>query len=228
VWTSGAHYSDIGEVLCRTSDGERHRNLTAFVVGMHAPGVEVRPLRQMTGGAAFNEVFLTDVWVPDQDRLGEVDGGWAVALTTLANERKAIGGEGFGGAGLLRFERYRQMVHALGGADDPVVRQAVADLFIHLRVARYTRDRIAAARLAGRAPGPEGSVGKLQLTHNYLRISELVSRVLGPHLTADTGEWGTYAWAEFVLGTPGMRIGGGTDEVQRTILAERILGLSRS
>ena len=100
MWTSGAQLSDIGEIICRTDpDLPKHRGLTGFVVDMHAPGVEVRPLRQMTGGASFNEVFFTDVRVPDSHRLGEVNGGWTVALTTLMNERAAIGGGG-GGVGL--------------------------------------------------------------------------------------------------------------------------------
>src|SRR3984957_17086370 len=100
VWTSGAQVSDIGEIICRTDpELEKHRGLTGFVVDMHAPGVEVRPLRQMTGGSTFNEVFFTDVRVPDSHRLGDVNGGWTVALTTLMNERAALGGGG-GGVGL--------------------------------------------------------------------------------------------------------------------------------
>jgi alkylation response protein AidB-like acyl-CoA dehydrogenase len=227
VWTSGAQYSDIGEVLCRTSDEGRHRNLTAFVLDLHAPGVEVRPLRQMTGGAAFNEVFFDNAWVPDDDRLGEVGGGWRVAITTLSNERAAIGGDGFGGAGLLNFERYRQMVEVFGRADDPVVRQRLVDLLIHQRVANYTRLRAVDARRAGHAPGPEASIGKLALAQQFQRISDFVGLVIGPKLQADTGEWGTYAWAGLVLSTPGYRIGGGTDEVMRNIVAERVLGLPK-
>jgi alkylation response protein AidB-like acyl-CoA dehydrogenase len=97
VWTSGAQYSDIGEIITRTSpDKPKHRGMTMFLIDMHAPGVEVRPLRQITGGASFNEVFLTDVRVPDTHRLGDVDGGWSVALTTLMNERASIGGSGGG------------------------------------------------------------------------------------------------------------------------------------
>ena len=105
VWTSGAQLADIGEIICKTSDGPRHLNLTAFIVDMKAPGVEVRPLRQMTGGAAFNEVFLTDVAVPDADRLGDVGQGWQVALSTLGFERSAMGHSAFGGVGLLRTDR---------------------------------------------------------------------------------------------------------------------------
>jgi alkylation response protein AidB-like acyl-CoA dehydrogenase len=227
VWTSGAHYSDIGEILCRTAPGPRHRNLTAFIVEMSAPGIEVRPLKQMTGGQAFNEVFFEDVWVADENRLGEINGGWGVALTTLLNERGAIGDDGFGGYGLLDIQRYVSLLRAFDRVDDPVARDRLADLYANLQVAKWSRLRMAANRRKGQAPGPEASMGKLSLTQNYQRIAHLVSMILGPRLTADSGEWGTYAWAELVLGIPGFRLGGGTDEVMRNIVAERVLGLPR-
>ena len=227
VWTSGAHYSDIGEILCRTSPGPRHKNLTMFVVDLRAKGVEVRPLRQMTGGAAFNEIFFDDVWVPDDHRLGEVGEGWRVAMTTLLNERNAIGGDGFGGSGLLDIERYKSMVRHFGLADDAVTRRKLTTLYMNLRVAKMTRQRAGAKLAAGQVPGPEASLGKLVLAQNYVRISDLVSSILGPRLLADGGEWGTYAWTNVVLGVPGYRIGGGTDEVLRNILGERVLGLPR-
>jgi alkylation response protein AidB-like acyl-CoA dehydrogenase len=223
VWTSGAQFSDIGEALCRTSDEGRHRNLTAFIVDMHAPGVEVRPLRQMTGGASFNEVFLTDVWVPDAD----VGDGWRVAITTLSNERNAIGGEGFGGAGLLDIERYKSLALRFNKRNDPAIRQRLASLYIGSRVAKYTRQRAAGAAQAGRAPGPEAALGKLALSQNMTATAEFVGAVIGPRLISDTDEWGTYAWAQFVLGCPVYRIGGGTDEILRTMVAERVLGLPK-
>ena len=227
VWTSGAHFSDIGLLLARTAAGPRHRNLTAFVIDMRAPGIEIRPLRQMTGGAAFNEVFLDGAVVPDDHRLGEIDGGWTVALTTLMNERGAVGRPGSGGAGTLSTERLLAMARHFDVAGDPVLRQAIARTYVNLAVARYTRLRIEARRRAGQAPGPELSTGKLALTQNLAAVSHLVSGILGPRLLADTGEWGTWAWGEFVLGVPGLRLGGGTDEIQRNILAERVLGLPR-
>jgi alkylation response protein AidB-like acyl-CoA dehydrogenase len=228
VWTSGAHVADVGEVLCRTGGDDRHRNLTMFMVDMKAPGLEVRPLRQMTGGAAFNEVFLDNVWIADDDRIGDVDDGWRVALTTLSHERAAVGGEGFGGVGLLRPERYIEMIKAFDLDRDPAIRDELARLVIEMRVAKLNGLRATAARRAGRAPGPEASVGKLSLADNYQRIAHLVGSVLGPRLIADTGEWGTYAWTSFVLGAPGMRIGGGTDEVLKNVLAERALGLPKT
>jgi alkylation response protein AidB-like acyl-CoA dehydrogenase len=226
VWTSGAHFSDVGLLLARTSTGPRHRNLTAFVVDMNAQGVDVRPLRQMTGGADFNEVFLTDVVVPDGNRLGEVDGGWTVAVATLMHERGAIGGSAGGGSGLFRMERIAAMIRQLGCAEDPEVRQAYARLHAGVVAAKEMRARAEAAARKGQV-GAEMSLSKLALTQNLAALSHLVSVVLGPKMLADTGEWGTFAWSEFVLGVPGFRLGGGTDEIQRNIVAERVLGLPK-
>jgi alkylation response protein AidB-like acyl-CoA dehydrogenase len=228
VWTSGAHLSDIGEIICRTDPHvEKHRGLTGFVVDMHAPGVEVRPLRQMTGGASFNEVFFTDVRIPDSHRLGEVNGGWSVALTTLMNERAAIGSGGGGGTGLPTTTRLIETARAMGKAGDPLVRQQIADVLVHERVARYTNLRAMAKVAAGGVPGPEMSIAKLSLTTNMVRVSEVVAAILGPALIADTGAWGTFAWSYYVLGVPGLRIAGGSDEVMHNIIGERVLGLPK-
>ncbi len=227
VWTSGAQISDIGEIICRTDpDLEKHRGLTGFVVDMHAPGVEVRPLRQMTGGASFNEVFFTDVRIPDDHRLGEVNGGWTVALTTLMNERAAIGAGG-GGVGSLSTGRLMEMMRHLGRANDPLVRQQIAEIYISSKVAGYTNMRAMAKLKAGQLPGPEMSIAKLTLTQNMRRTCDFISSVLGPKLVADSGEWGTYAWSQYVLGVPAMRIAGGTDEILKNIVGERVLGLPK-
>jgi acyl-CoA dehydrogenase len=227
VWTSGAQFSDLGEVLCRTDpDAPKHRGLSAFVVDMHAPGVEVRPLRQMTGGSSFNEVFFTGVRIPDTHRLGDVNGGWSVALTTLMNERAAIGGGG-GGVDLPMHQVLIGLARARGRSDDPLVRQQLASVIIHDRVSRYTTQRALASVAAGALPGPELSLAKLALTANMVRTAELVSAVLGPSLTADAGGWGTYAWSQYLLGVPGMRVAGGSDEVMRNIIGERVLGLPK-
>jgi alkylation response protein AidB-like acyl-CoA dehydrogenase len=226
VWTSGAQYSDIGEIIARSDpDQPKHKGLTGFIVDMRAPGVEVRALRQMTGGASFNEVFFTEVRVPDDHRLGEVNNGWGVALTTLMNERAAIGASGGGGAGLLT--RAIEMTRAFGMARDPLVRQRLADLVVRSRVAQYTNQRALDRIRAGQTPGPEMSIAKLAGTQLSMRLADFVGGVLGPKLTADSGEWGTYAWAQLVLGTPGMRIAGGSDEVMRNIVGERVLGLPK-
>jgi alkylation response protein AidB-like acyl-CoA dehydrogenase len=227
VWTSGAHLADIGEIICRTADGPRHRNLTAFLMDMRADGVTVRPLRQMTGGASFNEVFLDDVTVPDSRRLDEEGNGWKVALTTLGHERNAMGHSAFGGAGILSTERLIGLVHSTGRQDDPVIRQEFGELLSQLRAARYTQEVLAAQARAGEAPGPEIALNKIALSNNMKRLAEFVATVLGPALIADTGAWGTYAWTSVVLGAPGYRLGGGTDEVLKNAIAQRVLGLPR-
>src|SRR6266851_897608 len=219
--------SDVGEIICQTEPGPRHHNLTAFLVDMHAPGVTVRPLRQMTGGAAFNEVFLDGVEVPDRARLGAVGEGWRVALTTLSFERSAMGDRSFGGAGILSTERLMQLVRHSGVAGDPLVRRAFGKLVTELRVARYAQEVMADRARAGQAPGPEIALNKLALSANMAALGEFVAGVLGPKLIADTGEWGTYAWTSVVLGAPGYRLGGGSDEVLKNLIAERVLGLPR-
>jgi acyl-CoA dehydrogenase len=229
VWTSGAQLSDIGEIICRSDpDAPKHKGLTGFIVDMHAPGVEIRPLRQMTGGSSFNEVFFNEARIPDSHRLGDVNGGWSVALTTLMNERAAIGGGSVSsGSGTLGTERFMDLVRHQGRARDPLVRQRLAEIYINGRVASYTNLRSMAKVQAGQAPGPEMSIAKLSLTANMRRMGELLSEVLGPKLVADSGEWGTYAWAQFMLALPGMTIAGGTDEVLRNIIGERVLGLPK-
>lgn len=228
VWTSGAHFSDIGEILVRTDpDQPKHRGLTAFLLDMGVPGVEIRPLRQMTGGASFNEVFLTEARIPDDHRLGDVNGGWAVALTTLMNERMSIGTTGGGGLGLADGRRLIEMLRHFGLERDRTYRDELMALYTGFSVARWTNQRAIDRLKAGQLPGPELSIAKLSLTRNLDALSRFAARVLGPRLTADTGEWGTFAWNGMVLGAPGMRIAGGTDEVMRNIVAERVLGLPK-
>jgi alkylation response protein AidB-like acyl-CoA dehydrogenase len=228
VWTSGAQYSDIGEIVARTDPNQpKHKGITGFIVDMKAPGVEIRPLRQMTGGASFNEVFFNEVRVPDDHRLGDVNGGWTVALTTLMNERAAIGATGMSGAGSGTLTRLIEMVRYFGVASDPLVRQQLADVITRARVAAYTNQRALAKISVGQLPGPELSIAKLAATQLLQRVGDFVGHVLGPKLVADSGEWGTYAWSQVVLGTPGMRVAGGTDEVMRNIIGERVLGLPK-
>ncbi|HLF41854.1 MAG TPA: acyl-CoA dehydrogenase family protein, partial [Acidimicrobiia bacterium] len=228
VWTSGAQYSDIGEVITRTSpDKPKHKGLTMFVVDMRAPGVEIRPLRQMTGGASFNEVFFDEVRIPDDHRLGDVDEGWTVALTTLMNERAAIGGGSAAPGSPGTLNRMFELARRQGLAEDVRVRQQLADVWIHTHVARYTNLRGMAKIRAGQLPGPEMSIGKLTLTQNLERISGALTGILGPKMAAESGEWGSYAWAKLVLGVPGMRVAGGTDEIMRNIIGERVLGLPK-
>ena len=223
VWSSGAQFAEWGELIARTDPGApKHRGLTAFLVPMHLEGIEVRPIPQMSGGSSFNEVFFTEVRVPDRLRLGPVGGGWQVALTTLGFERdhSAVAARAGG-----TWEQVRATARAQGRLDDPVIRQELMKLLIHLRVEEMVNRRAADLRAAGVTPGPEGSLGKLLWTEGMRKMSDVVSRLVGPGLVADSGRWATYEWGEHVLGAPGYRIAGGSDEIQRTIIGERVLGL---
>ena len=226
VWTSGAQFSDIGEIICRTDPSlPKHKGLTGFIVDMRAPGVEIRPLRQMTGGASFNEVFFNEVRVRDDHGLGEVNNGWNVALTTLMNERASIGSSDGGENNM--YTRLLAMIRHYELDKDPIVRDMLADLYINTRVAGFTSQRATDKMRAGQLPGPEMSIGKMALVDNQKRMNDLVAHVLGAKLVVDTGEWGTYAWSQLLLGAPGMRIAGGSDEVMRNIVGERVLGLPK-
>jgi alkylation response protein AidB-like acyl-CoA dehydrogenase len=228
VWTSAAHLSDIGEVICRTDpDMPKHKGLTMFVVDMGAPGVEIRPLRQMTGGAAFNEVFFDEVRIPDSHRLGDVNGGWGVALTTLMNERSSIGAGGGGGGALTSPRRLHAMLEHFGAADDPVLVDEATRIYIDFTVAKWNGQRALEKIRSGQLPGPEMSTAKLALTNNLKAYTEWAAKVLGPRILADTGEWGTFAFSKMLCGVPGMRVAGGTDEIMKNIVAERVLGLPK-
>jgi acyl-CoA dehydrogenase len=176
----------------------------------------------MTGGASFNEVYLDGVVVPDTDRLGPVGAGWRVTLSVLAAERLDSGS-----LGLANADRAIALARHLGRPLTGSERDRVADLFIRTLVQRAIGLRVTAALESGREPGAEASVGKLYATGTMRRTSDLVVQLLGPRLVADTGEWGTFAWTEHVLGAPGYSIAGGSDEIQHNILAERVLGLPR-
>ncbi len=222
VWTSDANIADIGLVLARTDrDRPRHTGLTTFLIDMHDPAVDVRPLRQMTGGAAFNEVFITGLRVPDSHRIGEVNEGWRVAVHTLMFERQLVaGGHGRGGVGIANGERLLEMARHFGVADDPLVRQELASVITNFRVAGYLNQR--------RDLPPDALImAKLSLARNLTAVAGLVAGILGPRLTADTGEWGTFAWTKFVLGAPGNHIAVGTDETIKNIIGERVLGLPK-
>jgi alkylation response protein AidB-like acyl-CoA dehydrogenase len=222
VWSSGAQFAGWGELIARTDAAvAKHAGMTAFLVPLDAPGVQIRPIRQMSGGTSFNEVFLSDVRVSDDLRLGAVGQGWKVALTTLGFERGGSGNRGVGGS----WERLLGLARWLGRTGDPVVRQQLASAYIHQQIRQMNAARIAAATAAGQPPGPEGSIGKLLWVAGMTEIGQVAASLLGPRLIADTGEWGTYAWNDHVLGAPGYRIAGGSDEIQRTIIAERVLGL---
>jgi len=224
VWSSGARFAEWGELIARSDvDVPKHKGMTAFIIPMDLPGIDVRPIKQMSGGSSFNEVFLTDVRVPDAMRLGGEGDGWRVALTTLGFERDRSEGSGSGRVG-GSWQHLLATARAMGVTADPVLRQQLARVYMHERVESFVGRR-AAALARGGTPGPEGSLGKLLWTNGMALTSDVVSSILGAALVADTGEWGTFGWGEHVLGAPGYRIAGGSDEVQRNIIGERVLGL---
>jgi alkylation response protein AidB-like acyl-CoA dehydrogenase len=223
TWTSGARVADLGEAICRTDpDVDKHAGLSVFLIPLDAPGVTVRPIRQMTGGASFNEVFLDCVRIGDDMRLGPVGQGWRVARTTLAAERLDSGS-----LGAETIDRLLPLAANLGRGLSDIEADRIVDVYVRSMIARMTGLRIRAAIAAGAEPGPEASVGKLYATETMRRTSDVALQLLGPAMIADGGRWGTFAWAEHLLGAPGYRIAGGTDEIQRTIIAERVLGMPR-
>jgi len=227
VWSSGAQFSQWGELIARTDpDVVKQQGLTAFMLPLDAPGVEVRPIKQMSGGSSFCEVFFNDVRLSDDLRLGDVGAGWKVATTTLSFERDHSEKGGGGGASGGSFKQLLNTARMAGRTADPVMRDKLARVYIHGRVESYTNRRAADLARSG-TPGPEGSLGKLLWTQGMNEISDVIGDILGARLLADSGEWGTYAWNEHLLGAPGYRIAGGSDEIQRNIIGERVLGLPR-
>ena len=237
VWTTFAHRSDWGLCIARSdpADGTgspRHKGLTAFIVDMKAPGVAARPLRQMTGSANFNEVFLTEVRVPDEHRVGDVGEGWRVVITTFMFERTSVvsmGGSVAAAMQDLLTSRYGQgEENASRGGMDLVHRDRWMRTWIGGRVLGFTNLRILTALAQGRIPGPEGSLAKLAGTLLLSDLYDQAIEILGAEgmlAGADAPAGGE--WQDAFLGTPGLRIGGGTDQIQRNIIAERILGLPK-
>ncbi len=234
VWTSGARYSEHGILLARTdSTVAKHRGLTMFALDMATPGITIRPLRQMTGRSGFNEVFLDGVRVPDRCRIGGVGQGWTVAITTLMNERVSIGSRGSSlAAALIATAR------GAGLERDPVVRSELADIWIRETILGYLGQRMRAALLAGRQPGPEGSIAKLGSGALAWKAGALGVRLAGMGALARRSDDDRVAgasvageppagWAEVLCSAPGLTIAGGTTEVQKNIIGERVLGLPR-
>jgi alkylation response protein AidB-like acyl-CoA dehydrogenase len=222
VWTSGAHHSDWGILLARTDpDAPKHRGITYFLVDMRTAGIDVRPLRQINGVAHFNEVFLTDVRIPASNVVGEVNGGWGVALTTLTSERTLIGG----GVG-LRFDDLRHLAVRAGRTDGAAARQSLAGAYTRFELLRYLGLRVQTAISQGRTPGPESSVLKLAYSRHVAANGDLVLALEGAAgmlFAGDANDGGF--WQQLFLGQWSSRLGGGTDEVQRNIIGERVLGL---
>ena len=215
VWTSGAHYSDFGLGIFRSDqEAPKNRGISALIVDMKTPGITVRPLRQMTGGANFNEVFFDDVRVPVENLVGELHGGWTVAITTMMNERFAVGSVRSPSAAFPALAR-------LASNGDAVTRQRLAEIYILGRLFDLTTARVRSALSRGGIPGVEGSILKLVVSILGTRQADLALALLGPRgmLTGD--------WQAAFLGAPAVHLGGGTDEIQRNIIGEQVLGLPR-
>jgi len=229
VWTSGAHYCDFGIIITRTDPNvAKHAGLTMFFLSMKAPGIEVRPIRQISGGANFNEVFFTDVAVPDAQRLGKVGEGWKAALTTLMNERLAVGLP----SGGLDVDELMELARDSELEDGPAirnqqVRSKIADWYVQQQGLRLTRYRTLTALSRGQTPGPESSIIKIVAAPKMQDMGALAMELMGPAGIMVDGEEVPHAagfQAQWMAGA-GFRIAGGTDEILRNIVAERVLGL---
>jgi alkylation response protein AidB-like acyl-CoA dehydrogenase len=228
VWTTLAHLADYGILLTRTDpDVAKHRGLTMFVVDMKAPGVTVRPLRQMNGGAEFNEVFFDGLAVNDSERLGEVGDGWRVALTTLMSERLTLGGGGteIGMSTSSVAEHVASRIGGLSPERQALVRQDFGRAYISTLGIRYTGYRQLSALSRGDLPGPEASAGKLAGTRTARELVDLAVRMLGGDALYGSTADGSSTWQDSQALLPGMAIAGGTNEVLRNVIGERVLGL---
>ncbi|GAA1875990.1 acyl-CoA dehydrogenase [Pseudonocardia ailaonensis] len=229
VWTTNAQWAAYGALLARTDpDRPKHAGLTMFVLDMHAPGVTVRPLRDMSGRSPFNEIFFDGVRIPADAVIGQVNGGWHAAVTMLGHERVTIGARRRAKSNPLDFTAAVATAQRLGRAGDPGVRERLAELYVHERALELFNARLREEAAAGRSPGARGSVGKLAGAMLARLAIETVGEIAGT---------GTVAWApddargdEVALGitsAPSASIAGGTNEIQRGIIGERILGLPK-
>ena len=236
VWSSFAHIADWCILVARTElTGEKHQGMTYFLMDMHAPGVEVRPLRQITGEAEFNEIFMDDVAIPADRVVGQVGQGWHVAITTLMNERANVGF-----ALLARLDvavrRLTELARSTSrngsrAADDPLVRDRLADLWTDLQAFRFTIYRSFSALLRTGVPGPEGSVAKLFWSETNQRLTRLALEIEGAHALLGSGSDRAVQdgrWQQLQLRSRGNSIEAGTSEILRNIIAERVLGLPKS
>ena len=226
IWTSGAHYSDWAILVTRTDPTvPKHKGLTYFFVDMKSPGIEVRPIKQISGESDFNQVFFTDLRIPDAQRLGGVGQGWQVSITTLMNERLSVGD-----AGGLDFEDLHALARKVEldgrpASENAAVREKLAEWYVQSSGLKFTNYRTISAMSRGQTPGPENSIAKV-VSANKLQASASFGIDLmdmgGAMLTGDeaTDQFvGSYLWS------PGIRIAGGTDEILRNIIAERVLGM---
>ncbi|MBT9472790.1 MAG: acyl-CoA dehydrogenase family protein [Pseudomonadota bacterium] len=229
VWTTGAQFSDYGIVIVRTNpEVPKHKGLTMFWLDLKDPGVEIKPIHQMSGGSGFNEVFFTDVRVKDSQRLGAEGEGWKVSLVTLMNERLAVGGAT--GAGWSQFMETARSTPSMDGASalqDQAVREKLADWYVQAEGLRHTRNRTMTALSRGQTPGPESSIGKIISAVQMQELANTAIEMLDQYGIINDGalapEDAAFHWS--LMFAPGLRIAGGTDEILRNIIAERVLGL---
>jgi alkylation response protein AidB-like acyl-CoA dehydrogenase len=228
VWTTGAQYCDFGIVLVRTDpDVPKHKGLTMFWIDMHDPAVEVRPIHQMSGGSEFNEVYFTDLRVKDSQRLGAVGDGWKVALVTLMNERLAVGGSSG-----PNYNEIMSLARELNGPTGPALkesgfREKLADWYVQSEGLKFTRFRTMTALSRGQTPGPESSIGKIiaanqmqDLSNTGMEMEDQYGIIIDPKISPMEA-----AFQQSLMWAPGLRIAGGTDEILKNIIAERVLGL---
>jgi alkylation response protein AidB-like acyl-CoA dehydrogenase len=256
VWTSFAHLASLGILLARTDpDAPKHRGISYFICPMDAPGVTIRPIVDMTGDHTFNEVFLDGVRLSPEHLVGEVNGGWALAKVTLGNERVSLSGEGaLWGQGPTAGDLV-DLVRRAGGTSDRVLRQRLVRVWVEGEILRLIRLRTVSAALAGRSPGPEASVRKALADDHGQNVMEMAKDLTGAHGLTDAGPfealsaqrstdgspgsevvapeetahaWPPAIWSHGYLFARALTIGGGTAEVQRNIIAERVLGLPSS
>jgi alkylation response protein AidB-like acyl-CoA dehydrogenase len=230
VWTTGAHFSDFGILLVRTNpDVEKHKGLTMFIVDMKAKGVEARPIHQMSGGREFNEVYFTDVRIPDKNRLGEPGQGWNVALVTLMNERLAVGGSA--GPDYKEILEFARTVASPTGnttlAQNEAFRQKLADWIVRAEGYKLAKFRTMTALSKGQTPGPESSIGKVINANQMMDIGNTAIEALDHFGIINDPAIAPLeaAFQQSYMFAPGLRIAGGTDEILKNIIAERVLGL---
>ncbi|WP_068276953.1 acyl-CoA dehydrogenase family protein [Aldersonia kunmingensis] len=229
VWTTHAHQAEVGILLARTNpDVPKHQGITMFVIDMHAPGVTVRPLKDMSGASKFNEIFFDDLRLPAGSVVGEVDQGWAAAVQMLRHERLALTARRTRTDNPASYSSLAQEVRRAGRADDPIVRRTLAQIYIGERVGELFSARIAEEIKAGGDPGPRGSVGKLAGGRHARMLADAVTTMFGSGGTVWSADDASGAALSQIIATaPVLRIAGGTDEIQRNIIGERLLGLPK-
>ncbi len=229
IWTTGAQFCKWGMLVARTDPtAAKHAGLTYFIVDMEDPGIEIRPIKQMNGASGFNEVFFTDVRIPDTYRLDAVGNGWRVAITTLMNERSSIGGGLGGGGGIKDLIKLAQSVeiNARPAIEDGGVRRTIADFAVRRSGLKYTGQRGLSALSQGQTPGPEASIGKLVAAIMGLEMGAFGMELQGAAgvLSGDDSPI-DQSWQDTYMSRPGLRLAGGTDEILRNIISERVLGM---